>query len=540
MSLDPYTPEEQIGVGPSGKIYRGRCVANGRMVRIKALLGGQHISCPVDRGVLQVSLPFVLNLEHPQVARLLDIDFDDHDFAIVSEFSPGLTGWAFLQQRQLLPADARAVAAQMVMALQAGEALQLHHGDVKPSNVIIGDHPGGGFELQLQDWGLSACRHDQPDETLRFRAPERLVGGDATIQSDLFSVAATLLALLVGRDPMEHAATEQLDATWAAFDPKMLWQRRADLDPAFVDWLVWLLRYDPAQRPGSAQIALDMLQSTGTGFVVPVFPAMMPMYPPPMWVAPPVVATPAAVAPLVNAGPRPVVRPPGAAPASGKTAPLTKKPVRRTRGILAIALNLIALGAVIGFFIWMSQNWGSAWPEKLRHLVVEKLGGSVEEEPAIPTTSAKPAVAITGSINDVRGQFVRVEMPGKATLNLAEIEVISNGTNIALTGKVKAKDSDFGTTPDRVVDGNTSGDWKKKSIYHSKDGTDTPWIEIDLGSEQPIQTIRLWNRTDRRDYAKRLTNYSVLVLSKDNVAVWRMDEQPTPEESSATFELSRR
>ena len=163
MSLDPYNPEEQIAVGPSGKVYRGRGVATGRVVRIKALLGNQHISCPIDRGFLESTLPFVLNLEHPLIARLLDIDFDDHDFAIVHEFSPGMTGWEFMQQRQLLPADARALASQMVIALQSGEVINLHHGDVKPNNVIIADHPAGGYTLQLQDWGLSACRRNQPE-----------------------------------------------------------------------------------------------------------------------------------------------------------------------------------------------------------------------------------------------------------------------------------------------------------------------------------------------------------------------------------------
>jgi len=47
---------------------------------------------------------------------------------------------------------------------------------VKPSNIIMADHPAGGVVLQLQDWGLSECRHFQPRETLQFRALERLRG----------------------------------------------------------------------------------------------------------------------------------------------------------------------------------------------------------------------------------------------------------------------------------------------------------------------------------------------------------------------------
>jgi len=535
LSLDPYTPEDQIAVGPSGKIYRGRCIANGRHVRIKALLGSQHVGCPVDRGVLQITLPYVLNLEHPQVARLLDIDQDDDDFAIVHEFSPGLTGWEFVRQRQLMLPDARAVAAQLVMALQAGEELGLHHGDVKPSNVIIADHPGGGVELQLQDWGLAACRYDQPDETLRFRAPERLAGGDATIQSDLFSVGATLIALLTGRDPVEHAATEQLDAAWASFDLKSFRHRRADLDPAFHDWLVWLLRYDPTMRPASAQQALDLLQSTGIGYTVPVYPAMMPAYPTPMWPAPqsmtPVpMAQPATQAP----GPKPVVRP----PVTRKEAPAAPAPAKRPRGMFAFVFNLTALAAVIGFFVWMTSHWGSNWPQELRKLVVQKLGGTVEAEPL--ASSSTSTAAVLAPSEGVMGQFVRVEIPGTATLNLAEIEVISGGTNIAPLYKAEAKDSAWGTSAARINDGNTSGNWNDNGIYHSKDNTDTPWVQIDLGSERPIQSIKVWNRTDRSDYSRRLSNYSVLVFSRHQSVVWRVDEQPTPADTSVTFDLARR
>lgn len=260
MSADPYAPEEQIAVGPSGKVYRGRGLASKRVVRIKALLGKQHVPCPVDRATLEATLPYVLHLEHPQVARLLDIDFDEDDFAVVSEYSPGSNGVTFLRGRRLMMADIRAIASQLLLALQSGEIMGLSHGDVKLSNVIIARHEvGGGWALQLQDWGFSACRKRQPEETMIFRAPERLEGDDATPHADLFSTGVVLTSLLIGQVPVFEDTAEALTRAWKTYDPKGIRQRRPDVSPAFVDWLAWMMQFEANKRPASAQQAQDAL-----------------------------------------------------------------------------------------------------------------------------------------------------------------------------------------------------------------------------------------------------------------------------------------
>ncbi len=79
---------------------------------------------------------------------------------------------AFAAERKPAPADVRALAVQLMHALLVGEHLRQPHGDPKPSNLIIADHPGGGLFLQVQDWGLTLARQTQPPETLWFRAPE--------------------------------------------------------------------------------------------------------------------------------------------------------------------------------------------------------------------------------------------------------------------------------------------------------------------------------------------------------------------------------
>lgn len=116
---------------------------------------------------------------------------------------PGISGRAFPQARNLSAVDLKALAVQLMNALLVGEHLRQPHGDLKPSNLIISDHPGGGFFIQVQDWSLTLAHHSQSAETLWFRAPELHTGGFFTSQSALFTAAASMFFLATGAVPAQ-------------------------------------------------------------------------------------------------------------------------------------------------------------------------------------------------------------------------------------------------------------------------------------------------------------------------------------------------
>ena len=68
-------------------------------------------------------------------------------------------------------------------------------------------------------------------------------------------------------------------------------------------------------------------------------------------------------------------------------------------------------------------------------------------------------------------------------------------TNVALTGTATQSSTAYGGDAARAVDGNTSGNWGDNSVTHTT-VENQPWWQLDLGSLQPIQEIKLWNRTD--------------------------------------------
>ncbi|QDU19374.1 PVC-type heme-binding CxxCH protein [Urbifossiella limnaea] len=128
----------------------------------------------------------------------------------------------------------------------------------------------------------------------------------------------------------------------------------------------------------------------------------------------------------------------------------------------------------------------------------------------------------------VRGRFVRVELPGKQrTLTLAEVEVLSDGKNVALRKAAKQVNTGYGGAAGRAVDGNATGEYSAGTSTHTQEGTDEAWWEVDLGREYPIELVRVFNRTDG-NLGSRLNNFTLKVLDADRGVAFQQLKNPAP------------
>src|SRR5262245_18876237 len=106
------------------------------------------------------------------------------------------------------------------------------------------------------------------------------------------------------------------------------------------------------------------------------------------------------------------------------------------------------------------------------------------------------------------GRYVRVQLAGDNILSLAEAEVRGgpNG-NLSLVKPATQSSTAYDAPASRGVDGNTSGNWANNSVTHTAT-EHQPWWQVDLGSIQQIEVVKLWNRTDC--CSDRLSNFYVL------------------------------
>lgn len=129
----------------------------------------------------------------------------------------------------------------------------------------------------------------------------------------------------------------------------------------------------------------------------------------------------------------------------------------------------------------------------------------------------------------VTGRFVRIELPGKMkALTLAEVEVYSNGQNVALKGKATQQNTAHGGNAKRAIDGNKSGKYEDGGQTHTSEASENPWWEVDLGSDFPIESILIYNRTDGFFY-RRLNGFNLKVLDASRKTVWEQTKQAAPE-----------
>lgn len=130
----------------------------------------------------------------------------------------------------------------------------------------------------------------------------------------------------------------------------------------------------------------------------------------------------------------------------------------------------------------------------------------------------------------VEGRYVRVSLPGEnRTLSLAEVQVFSDGRNVAMAGTATQSGTLYGGSSELAIDGNTSPVFADRSMTHTPEGSHEPWWEIDLGKPMPLEKIVVWNRDEEGDELyKRLDGYTVEVLDADRKLVAERKGLPAP------------
>ena len=100
------------------------------------------------------------------------------------------------------------------------------------------------------------------------------------------------------------------------------------------------------------------------------------------------------------------------------------------------------------------------------------------------------------------------------------MQAFAGEKNVALNGEASQSTTGYGGVAKLAIDGNTDGDFhKSKSVTHNANGDAAAWWEVNLGKEQNLTKLAVWNRTDSGLYS-RLDGFRLQVLSADRQVVW--------------------
>jgi serine/threonine-protein kinase len=260
-----------LGRGGMGAVYRGVQEPLGRGVALKvirpeaALLDDDN---PLRRRFFREAQA-IAALSHPGIVGLYDYgETTDGLLYMVMELIEGPTLRQVLKEAGRLPA-ARAVSlvAQVLDALSQAHALGIVHRDLKPGNVmIVGAGTGTSDEhVKLLDFGVAKVFAQDPGladitqggsattlGTPRYMAPEQVVNGEISPQTDLYAVGVLLFALLTGKPPFDGPSAFDIQRLHQEAEVPALPSELAV--PARVEAVLrHALEKRPADRPASAR-----------------------------------------------------------------------------------------------------------------------------------------------------------------------------------------------------------------------------------------------------------------------------------------------
>jgi predicted Ser/Thr protein kinase len=210
LSIGKYRVVGRLDKGGRGRVYRVlHPNLPGEMV-LKIAREPMSLN-PSVRGEFLEEGQLLARLKHPNLARVIDLDFHDDRPFLVLEYVPGRTLQRYAEETRPKPSEAARLIAELAGAVDYLHRQGVIHQDIKPRNVLI--EPDG--TPRLIDFGLARLREAWSDEssgltggTPAFMAPEQASGRQDQIgpQTDVFGLGAALYFLLTGQPLYEGSS----------------------------------------------------------------------------------------------------------------------------------------------------------------------------------------------------------------------------------------------------------------------------------------------------------------------------------------------
>lgn len=246
--LGPYRCRTLLGAGAGGRVW----LADGAEGQVALKIA----ESTAQRERLRREAELLGWMEHDAVVRRIDFDPGGAWLALAYVEGQDLLRWSAGRPLGQIIAVVRKVAD----ALAFLHELELVHGDLKPSNILV-DSRG---QPRLIDLGLARVVGEPPlpgfHGTLGYAAPELLSGGAPSYASDVYALGAVLYALLTGHPPFgdrDPAALAWLPSSTLPPPPSASHPRL----PQLLDGLVMrMLAQRPEVRPTPTASVSELLR----------------------------------------------------------------------------------------------------------------------------------------------------------------------------------------------------------------------------------------------------------------------------------------
>jgi eukaryotic-like serine/threonine-protein kinase len=253
----------KLGSGGYADVFLYDQATPQRQVAVKVLRETGLSSAAISRFTAEANA--MARLEHPYIVPVYATGTTlDHRPYIAMMYYPRPSLAERARNERLATAETLQLGIQLGSAVETAHRAGLLHRDIKPANVLTSAYGRPG----LTDFGIAGRMADKDDDdvgvSVPWSPPETLYAtAPATVRSDVYSLAATLWHLLVGRSPFEIPGGD--NAPFALMrrirDVPPPSTGRADV-PASLDRLLRAaMGKDAILRPASAMELVGALQA---------------------------------------------------------------------------------------------------------------------------------------------------------------------------------------------------------------------------------------------------------------------------------------
>jgi serine/threonine protein kinase len=204
----------EVGRGGGGVVYRCYQTSLARSVAIKVL------TTDLDEGdrerFLREGYAMGALSGHPNIVNILQVGVTEsgRPFIVMPYHAVGSLAERVRREGRIAWPEALRIGVKLCGALETAHRTGTLHRDIKPANVLFNDYG----EPQLSDFGTARIAGGYKTMTgfftgtLSYTAPEVLSGNPPTVVADVYSLGASIFALIAGNPPHERKTDEDLIA----------------------------------------------------------------------------------------------------------------------------------------------------------------------------------------------------------------------------------------------------------------------------------------------------------------------------------------
>ncbi|MCL2088375.1 MAG: Stk1 family PASTA domain-containing Ser/Thr kinase [Oscillospiraceae bacterium] len=250
-----YEITEHVGMGGMANVYMAKDVVEDKPVALK-ILRDEFIDDEDFLRQFRNESKAIAALSHPNIVKILDVNFGNRIQYIVMEYIGGITLKEYIEQQGTISwKDTVHFTIQILRALQNAHDKGIVHRDIKPHNIMLLQDG----TIKVMDFGIARFVRDEARRSsektigsVHYISPEQAKGEPTDEKSDIYSVGIMLYEMLTGKLPFEGGKPEQIAVMQMQATPKMPRQINENIPEGLEEIIIRTMQKSPDQRYQSA------------------------------------------------------------------------------------------------------------------------------------------------------------------------------------------------------------------------------------------------------------------------------------------------